>query len=188
MRSSRTAAALCPSQPRSRIPIVDNEGVILAQLGPRPARHVLKIDELPIGHVGFVQAKIIAYRRGNIEACALIQIGFWTFIPKHVLQRVCSKWSCVFPLRISNSIAFADRNPSIFASGNSWALIRFFKPRNNARRFRSVASTCFIVIGECAVKRVLPRCKSFWDIIAPMGGIWVIKTAVVFCPLLVPGT
>src|SRR5207244_11246647 len=100
---------------------------------------------------------------------------------------VCSEWSGVFPLRINDTIAFADRNPSIFASGNSWALIRFFKPRNNARRFRSVASMCFIVIGECAVKRVLPRCKSYRDIITPMGRSGVGKTAVVFCTQVVLG-
>jgi len=47
---------------------------------------------------------------------------------------------------------------------------------------------CFIVVGECAVKWVLLRCKFYRDIITPMGRIWVIKTAVVFCPSFVPGT
>src|SRR6266446_2266837 len=101
---------------------------------------------------------------------------------------VGSEWSCVFPLRISDSIAFADSDPSVFASGDSRALVRLFEPRDNARGFRPVASVCFIVVGKCAVKRVLPRCKIYRDIIAPVGRIWVIKTAVVCCPLFVPGT
>ncbi len=134
------------------------------------------------------QAEIVSHGRGDIEACALVQIGFWTFIAKHVLPMVRSEWSCVFPLRISDSIAFADRDPSIFASGNSRALVRLFEPRNNARRLRPVACMCFVVVGACAVKWVLPRCKFYRDIITPMGRIWVIKTAVVFCPSFVPGT
>ncbi len=100
---------------------------------------------------------------------------------------VRSKWSCVFPLRISNSIAFADCDPSIFARGNSRSLVRLFEPRNNARSFRPMACMRFVVVGECAVKWVLPRCKFYRDIITPMGRIWVIKTAVVFRPSFVPG-
>ena len=100
---------------------------------------------------------------------------------------VRSEWSGVFPLRINDSIAFANRDSSILASGNSRALVCLLKPRNNARRFRPVAGTSFVVVGQRAVKRVLSRCKFHRDIIAPMGRIWVIKTAVVFCPSSVPG-
>ena len=98
---------------------------------------------------------------------------------------VCSERSCVFPLRIRDSIAFSDRNPSIFARGHSWALIRFFEPRNNARRFRSVAGMRLIIVRKCAVKWVLPRCKFYRDVVASMGRIRVIETAVAFCPLFV---
>jgi len=101
---------------------------------------------------------------------------------------VRSEWSCVFPLRIGNSIGFADCDPSIFAGGNTRALVRLFEPRNNARRFWPVACMCFVVVGECAVKWVLLRCKFYRDIITPIGRIWVIKTAVVSCPSFVPGT
>ena len=133
------------------------------------------------------QTEIVSHSRGNIEACAPIQIGFWAFISKHILPMVRSEWSRVFPLRISNSIAFADRDPSIFASGNSRALVCLFEPRNNARRFRSVACTGLVVVGQRAVKWGLARCKFHRDIIPPMGRIRVIKTAVVFCPSSVPG-
>src|ERR1700746_468880 len=46
--------------------------------------------------------------------------------------------------------------------------------------------TCLVVVGERAVKWVLPRRKFYRDIITPMDRIWVIETTVVFCPLLVP--
>ena len=102
---------------------------------------------------------------------------------------VRSEWSCVFPLRISDPIAFADRDPSIFASGNSRTLVCLLKPRNNSSpRFRPVASMCFVILRECAVKRVLAWCKFYRDIITPSSRIWVVKTAVVFGPLFVPGT
>ena len=101
---------------------------------------------------------------------------------------VCPKRPGVFPLCICDSIAFADRNPPIFASGSSWASICFFKPRNNARCFRVVASVRFIVVRERAIKRVLPGSKFYWDIVGPMSRIWVIKPAVALCPLFVPGT
>jgi hypothetical protein len=101
---------------------------------------------------------------------------------------VRSEWSRVFPLRISDSIAFADGDPSIFTSGKSRALVGLFKPRNNARRFWPVARMCFVVVGECAIKWILPRCKFYRNIITPMGRIRVIETTVAFCPLLVPST
>src|SRR6476660_9289940 len=101
---------------------------------------------------------------------------------------VRSKWPCVFPLGISDSIAFADRDPSVLASRNSQTLVRFSKPRNNTRRFRPVASMCFVVVGECAVKWVLLRNEFYRDVITPMGRIWIVKTTVVFGPLFVPGT
>jgi hypothetical protein len=51
-----------------------------------------------------------------------------------------------------------------------------------------MTSMCFVVVGQCAVKWVLPRRKFHRDIITPAGRIRVIKTAVAFCPLFVPGT
>jgi len=101
---------------------------------------------------------------------------------------VSSEWSCIFPLRKSGSIALADRNPSIFARGYSRALICFVKPGDNARRFRPVASMCFVVVRKGAVKRVLPRSKFQRGIILPVCRIWVIEAAVAFCPFFVPGT
>src|SRR5262249_49901494 len=98
------------------------------------------------------------------------------------------EWSCVFPLRVCDSIAFVDGDPSVFASGNSRTLVGLLKPWNNARRFRPVANMRFVIIRECAVKWVLSWRKFYRDIITPTGRIWVIKTAVAFGPSFVPRT
>jgi len=99
---------------------------------------------------------------------------------------VRSEWSCIFPLRISCSIALANRDPSIFAGGDSWALVRLFEPWNNPRRFGSMASICFVIVGQRAVKWVLSWPKLCRSVTAPLSRIWVVKTAVVSRPLLVP--
>ena len=99
-----------------------------------------------------------------------------------------SEWPRIFPLCISDSIGLADLDPSIFASRNSRTLVRLLKPWDNTRPFRLVASMCFIVVRECAVKRVLLRCKFYRDVIAPMGRIRIIETAVAFGPLFIPRT
>src|SRR5262249_237193 len=101
---------------------------------------------------------------------------------------VCPEGSRVFPLCIRDSIAFADRDPAIFAGGKSWALVRLLKPRDNTRRLRAVASMCFVVVRERAIKWVLSRCKFYRDIIAPFARIRIIEAAVVFCPLFVHRT
>ena len=100
---------------------------------------------------------------------------------------VRSEWSCVFPLCISCPIPFSDGDPSILARRDTGVLVRLFKPRNDPRRFGPMASMCFVVVGKCTVKWVLERRKFYRDIIAPMGRIWIVKAAIVSCPLRVPG-
>jgi hypothetical protein len=52
--------------------------------------------------------------------------------------------SGVLPLRVGYAIAFTDRDPAVFASGNSRTLIRFSKPGNNTGRFKPMAFACFV--------------------------------------------
>jgi len=93
----------------------------------------------------------------------------------------------IFPLRIDGSIAFADRDPSTFASGNGRALVCFPEPRNDLRRFRSMASGRLVVVGERAVKRILPRREFYRNVITPMRAIWIVKPAITSGPIFVPG-
>ena len=127
-------------------------------------------------------------RLRDIEARAFVEIRFRAFVAKNILPVVGTERSGVFPLRVNRSIAFADRDPSIFARRNGWALIRFLEPRNNARGFRAVPCSCLVAVGERAVERILPGREFYGNIIAPMCGIGIVKAAVAFGPIFVPGT
>ena len=100
---------------------------------------------------------------------------------------VGSEWSCIFPLCISCPIAFSDGDPTIFACGDSRPLVRLFKPWNNPRCFGPMTSALLVVVWKRAVKWVLFRRKLCRPVIAPVSTIWIVKTAVVSRPLLVPG-
>src|SRR5438874_11967622 len=104
----------------------------------------------------------------DIETRAPVQIGFRTFVAKNILPIIGAERSCVFPLRINRSIPFANRDPSILAGGNAGALVRFLEPRNDAGRFRPVTSSCFGVVWEGAVKRVLARRELYRNVVAAM--------------------
>ena len=45
---------------------------------------------------------------------------------------------------------------------------------------------CFVIVGECTVKWILPRCEFYRETTAPIGRIWIIKTAIALGPLLIP--
>src|SRR6266550_5296342 len=122
----------------------------------------------------------------DIETRSFVQIGFRAFVAKDILPIIGAERSCIFPLRISRSIPFANRDPSILAGGNAGALVRFLEPRNNAGRFRSVTIGCLVVVWEGAVKRVLSRREFYRNVIAAMRRIWVVKTAVIPGPIFVP--
>src|SRR5438477_3799292 len=122
----------------------------------------------------------------DIETRASVQIGFRTFVAKDILPIIGAKRSCVFPLRISRSIPFANRDPSILAGGNAGALVRFLEPRKDAGRFRPVTIACLVVVWEGAVKRVLSRRELYRNVIAAMRGIWVVKSAITSARIFVP--
>src|SRR5439155_20397175 len=87
-------------QCRTFFSIVDYEGVIFSNDRPWPAWHVLKIDKLPVGHVSFLQSKVIAHGGRDIQASTFIQVGFWPFVAKNVLPVIGTERAGVFPLRI----------------------------------------------------------------------------------------
>src|SRR5205807_6734778 len=92
----------------------------------------------------------------------------------------------IFPLRIDDFVSLANRDPAIFANGDGGALVSVFEPRNYMRRFRSVAGGSFVVVGQGAIKWILPRREFHRRIILPARRIWVIETAITFRPLFVP--
>src|SRR5204863_1675471 len=121
-----SVVALCRfDQRRTFVSIVDYEGVVFSDGRPRPARHVLKIHKLPVGHVRFFQSQVIARGGRDIQAGALVKVGLWPFIAKNVLPVIGTERTGIFPLRINCSIAFANGDPSVLTGGNSWALVGF---------------------------------------------------------------
>src|SRR5437016_1541615 len=97
-----------------------------------------------------------------------------------------AKWSGVFPLRVDDSVSFANRDPSVFANRNTRALIRILEPRNDAGRFRSVAVCRFVVVRQRAIKRILPGREFYRDEIASISPTRIVETAVTFGPFFVP--
>src|SRR5437868_7246518 len=167
-------------------PLVNHECVVFAMSGPWAVRHFAEFYKLPVGHVCFLQSKVIPNSGRDIETRALIQVGFGTVIAEHVLPVISAEGSGIFPLGIDRPIAFANGDPSIFASGNAGTLVRFSKPGNNAWCLGSMACARLIVVRQRAVEWVLSRCEFRRNVIASMRGIRIVKAAIVFCPLFVP--
>src|SRR5947207_4726329 len=168
------------------LPLINHECVVFAMSRPWAMRHFAEFYKLPVGHIRFLQSKVIAHRRRNIETGAFIQIGFGALIAEHVLPVIGAEWTGIFPLGINRPIAFANGDPSIFASRNAGALVRFSKPGNNAWCLRSMTCARLIVVRQRAVEWILLRCEFRRNVIASMRGIRIVKAAVVFCPLFVP--
>ena len=76
--------------------------IIFAVASPGTWRHVTYFDELPVGHVCWCEAEIIADGWGNIQACSMIAVRFWPLISKDVLKMVSAKWAAILPLRITS--------------------------------------------------------------------------------------
>src|SRR4030095_8216658 len=49
---------------------VDDKGVVVAQLRPWTGRNFAGLDKFPIGHIGLLEAEVIANGRRNIESGA----------------------------------------------------------------------------------------------------------------------
>src|SRR4029450_11691186 len=79
------------------------------------------------------------------------------------------------------------RHPPALAPRNAGALGRFLEPRHDTRRFRSMTGGCLVIVGKRAIKRILSRRKFHRNVVAPVRGIWVVKTAVIPGPIFVPG-
>src|SRR2546423_2954114 len=65
----------------SRLAIVDHKRVVISKLRPWAGRDIFKIDKFPISHIRGLQAKVIAHRRGHVQASALVQVRFGPLVP-----------------------------------------------------------------------------------------------------------
>src|SRR5438477_3022014 len=95
--------------------------------------------------------------------------------------------ACVFPLGVNRSVTFFNFYPTILARRHTRSLIGFLEPRNDPGRFGPMAVIRLIVIGQGAVKRILPGREFHRSIIiAAMRGIRIIESAVAARPIMVP--
>ena len=124
-------------------------------VSPRSGRHVSHFDELPIGHVRRLEPEIIPHGRRNIEAGTLVQVRLRPLILKDVLEMIGAERATIFPLRISDAIAFADRQPATAADRLTLRGVGLLEPRNDEGRLRLEPAPRHVVIRERDVKGIL---------------------------------
>ena len=124
--------------------------VVVSMRRPGSVRHFTEFDKAPVGHVRVLQAKVIPHCRRNIEARALVQVWFWSLVAKNILPVIGAKRSRVFPLRIDGAVAFANRNPAVFANRHRRTLIRILEPWHHTWRFRTMSGPALY---RCKVTR-----------------------------------
>src|SRR5207237_10084306 len=78
------------------------------------------------------------------------------------------------------------REPAALDGRNAGALIRFLDPWTHPRRFGPVTGRRFVVVGQRAIKWVLPRREFRRDEIVPMRFLGIVEPAVVLRPVRVP--
>ena len=133
--------------------------VVVTIATPRPGRDIPHFHKLPVGHIGWAEPEVIAHSRGDIETCSVIQVRFRSLILENILEMVGAEGSAIFPLGVANAIAFADRQPAVFANGVARFCVGSPKPWNYQRRFRLELPMGDVVVREGAIKRILPGGK-----------------------------
>src|SRR5438034_9517746 len=131
--------------------------VVVAITAPRSGRDIAHFHKLPVGYIGWAEPEVIAHCWRDIETGAVIQVRFRSFILKNVLEMVGAERSAIFPLGVANATAFADCQPAVCANGAARFRLRSPEPGTHKGRFRLELPVCDVVVGESAIKRILPR-------------------------------
>ena len=118
----------------------------------------------------------------------MVQVRPRPFVSENILIMIGAKRSAIFPLRVADAVAMTDRDPSDLCKRNAPAGQSLPKPRDDHRRFGFKLSVRDIVIGQRAVKRILPRDEVYRDVVVARGGIGVVVAAVIARPIRVPRT
>ena len=96
----------------------------------------------------------------------MVQIRFWPFVAKDILEMIGAKRAAIFPLRIAGPIAFANRDPMMPANRLPLSHVSLFEPRNYQGRFRFELAMGHVVIWQGAIKWVLLGNERDRDVIA----------------------
>src|SRR5437764_14276621 len=103
--------------------------IIVAVASPGARWYVADLHKLPVGYIGWRQTQIIAHCRRDIQAGTVIKVRLWSLIPENVLKMVGPERPAIFPLRIADAIAHANRNPPMTKGVLSQAGITLIKQR-----------------------------------------------------------
>ena len=99
---------------------------------------------------------------------------------------ISAKWTAIFPLRVANAIALANRNPAMLANRLPRPRVGLLKPRDDERRLWLELAVRDVVVRQRAVEWILMGNESDRDIIAPGRRIGVIESTVCSGPIRVP--
>src|SRR5436853_6014076 len=164
--------------------------IVVAVGPPRPWRNIAHLDKLPVGNVGRLETQIITNRGRHIETSAAIEVRFRLLILKHILVMIRPERTAIFPLGVTRPIPLANRDPAMLtdrlASLVTAPGMLLFKPWYDKRRFRFGLAVSYVVIGQRAVKRILPRNERYRYIIVARPRLGIIETTVAAGPIRVP--
>ncbi len=132
------------------------------------------------------EAEIIAHRRRDIEPGATVEVRLGPLVSEDVFPMIGAKRARILPLRVDGAVAFADRDPAAFANRDARSAIGFLEPRHDPGRLRPMTFARLVVVGQRAIKRVLPRGEFYRDVVLAMRRVRIVVAAVVFRPGRVP--
>src|SRR4029077_2863703 len=118
----------------------------------------------------------------------MIKIRLRALIAEHVLEMVRAKRAAILPLRIAEAIPFANGYPTIAADRLPWPSVGLLEPRDYQRRFRLELAMGDVVVRQRDVEGILPRDERNWNVIPARARLWVVRAAVIRCPIEVPRT
>src|SRR2546423_15431162 len=93
-----------------------------------------------------------------------------------------AKRTGVFPLCVSNAIAFADRDPATLTCANPGTLIGLLKPWNNLGRLWPMAGRGLVVVSQRTIEWILPRGELRRNIINAVTAIRIVESFVTVAP------
>ena len=116
----------------------------------------------------------------------MVEVRLRPLVPENVLPMIGPERPAIFPLRVTDAVAVANRDPAIFADRMPLLHKRLPEPGHDDRRLRFELPMRDIVVGQRAIKWILPRDEVDRDVVMPARRIGVIEAAVVARPVRVP--
>lgn len=165
-----------------------NKGIVFPIRRPRTAWYLGEINKSPMDFsVGF-HTEVITDGRGDVNSGAVILGVFGWFISKDILPVIGGEWAAVFPLRVTDSFAVNDLNPTSFTGCFSWPFIGAAIPPwdHTAGCGMVICVVEAIIVGEGDIKWVEPWDKRLGTILDTSRFVWVVESAVVLLPLRIP--